>query len=304
MNPHDLTLASRRVGAAICAFGGSIKPEHVPRTASIFRPKGISSDESTSTGKVISYKAYKERLKSRYQVSGTHISWDVEEDPPVDSSDANQTRNNILAQMNTNESYAPKDSKADSESNSRNSLNKAGSRLTQSSYSSVVEMTSNGTKMKYRCKLCGQPKQNHNCPYRHFMQRSLGITVHPAVNSFTAHEPGALAAPLSDVNNFVSYDSDYGSSECTRMTSAAPGTGKHHHSHATIAPENSRPEVFQSPRPSLSPRTSSSGTTTPARDSSDKQGARKRSHSELETMEVDHDTSRPFIEEVTVSTIL
>ena len=33
--------------------------------------------------------------------------------------------------------------------------------------------------------------------------------VYPAVNSFTAFEPGTVAPPLTKMNNFVSYDSDY-----------------------------------------------------------------------------------------------
>jgi hypothetical protein len=35
--------------------------------------------------------------------------------------------------------------------------------------------------------------------------------VYPAVNSFTAAEPGHIAPPLTKMNNFVSYDSDHGS---------------------------------------------------------------------------------------------
>lgn len=58
-----------------------------------------------------------------------------------------------------------------------------------------------------RCKLCGQLKQNHNCPYQQSLQRSIGVMVYPAVNAYTASEPGVLAPALSKMNNFVSYDS-------------------------------------------------------------------------------------------------
>jgi len=58
-------------------------------------------------------------------------------------------------------------------------------------------------KMRYRCKLCGQPKQNHTCPYQQSLQRSIGVMVYPAVNSFTALEPGVLAPALSEMNNFI-----------------------------------------------------------------------------------------------------
>lgn len=293
MSPRDLSIASRRVGAAICAFGGIIKPEQASKkTASIFRPKGDSSGESINDGKLVSHQSYEERLRSRYILSGNHISWEIEENPPVESSDANQARNSILAQMNTSSgSYVPKDGKSSSD--------KAFPSDTLNPYASVVEMASNGTKMKYRCKLCGQPKQNHNCPYRQSMQRSLGITVHPAVNSFTAHEPGALAVALSEMNNFVSYDSDYGSSEPLRTAPAPPGTGKHRRTHASVTPDTFRPGVLLSPQSSLSARTPSPETTPPGRSDAKGTGARKRSHSEMETeAEVNHDTSVPFIQEI------
>jgi hypothetical protein len=72
--------------------------------------------------------------------------------------------------------------------------------------------------MKYRCKLCGQLKNNHNCPYRQPLQRSIGVMVYPAVNSFTSFEPGTIAPPLTKMNNFVSYDSDQGSPEPEHST--------------------------------------------------------------------------------------
>ncbi len=62
----------------------------------------------------------------------------------------------------------------------------------------------NGTKIKYRCKLCGQPKQNHTCSYQSAMVRSIGTMVYPAVNAFVSNEPGRLAPALSEMNNFTS----------------------------------------------------------------------------------------------------
>lgn len=63
--------------------------------------------------------------------------------------------------------------------------------------------------MRYRCKLCGQPKQNHTCPYQQSLQRSIGVTVYLAVNAYTADEPGRLAPALSDINNFVHGQDDF-----------------------------------------------------------------------------------------------
>lgn len=88
--------------------------------------------------------------------------------------------------------------------------NTPGGRST--SGSSVCSATDQ-PKMKYRCKLCGQPKQNHVCPFQQSLQRSIGTMVFPAVNAFTADEPGVLAAPLSEMNNFVSTGAEVSSNE-------------------------------------------------------------------------------------------
>eukprot|EP00586_Coscinodiscus_wailesii_P017773 CAMPEP_0172505884 /NCGR_PEP_ID=MMETSP1066-20121228/189593_1 /TAXON_ID=671091 /ORGANISM="Coscinodiscus wailesii, Strain CCMP2513" /LENGTH=544 /DNA_ID=CAMNT_0013282645 /DNA_START=1 /DNA_END=1635 /DNA_ORIENTATION=+ len=69
--------------------------------------------------------------------------------------------------------------------------------------SASVEGTPSQPKMKYRCKLCGLPKQNHVCAYQQSLQRSIGTQIYPAVNAFTADEPGVLAPALSEMNNFV-----------------------------------------------------------------------------------------------------
>merc|ERR1712238_412576 len=58
-------------------------------------------------------------------------------------------------------------------------------------------------KLRYRCKLCGQPKTNHVCPYQSSLVRSIGAMVHPAVNAFTAAEPGRLAPDLKEMNNLA-----------------------------------------------------------------------------------------------------
>jgi hypothetical protein len=81
--------------------------------------------------------------------------------------------------------------------------NASTSSPTISSCDSTTSSTCLDSKLKYRCKVCGQPKQNHVCPYRHSMQRSIGVTVHSAVNAYEAREPGYLTPSLSDMNNFM-----------------------------------------------------------------------------------------------------
>jgi hypothetical protein len=63
-------------------------------------------------------------------------------------------------------------------------------------------------KLKYRCKLCGQPKQNHTCPFQQALQRSIGTMTYSGLNAFQCHEPGELATPLCEMNNFVDLEND------------------------------------------------------------------------------------------------
>ena len=75
--------------------------------------------------------------------------------------------------------------------------------------------------------------------------------VYPAVNAFTASEPGRLTKPLREMNNFVSYDSDKGS-----PTSGLPhleGTVNNMPLRIThVTPEIKTRSVIQSPQSSLS----------------------------------------------------
>jgi len=60
-------------------------------------------------------------------------------------------------------------------------------------------------KMRYRCKLCGLPKQNHVCRFNQTLQRSIGAQVYPAINAYTSHEPGVLAQSLLDMSMNASH---------------------------------------------------------------------------------------------------
>jgi hypothetical protein len=89
----------------------------------------------------------------------------------------------------------------------------------------VEESTASGngmnSKIKYRCKLCGQLKQNHRCPFQSGLHRSIGVMVYCAVNAYTANEPGRLAAPLNEMNNLMFYDQDASSQSQTIIDIAA-----------------------------------------------------------------------------------
>jgi hypothetical protein len=72
---QDTVIATRRVEAAIYAFGGFLKPpvkKQQGAATSIFRHR-----------KTLSREFYDVRFHQRYFVNGTHISWEVEENPPV-----------------------------------------------------------------------------------------------------------------------------------------------------------------------------------------------------------------------------
>jgi hypothetical protein len=86
-------------------------------------------------------------------------------------------------------------------------------------------LTEKGTKIKYRCKLCGQPKQNHSCPYESSVVRSIGTMVYPAVNAFVSNEPGRLAPALSEMNNFTSLLSQDTSMAGGNQGGSFPGGG-------------------------------------------------------------------------------
>jgi hypothetical protein len=173
----DKLIASRRVMSAICAFGGN----------------------SSGSGTAKNMKHYKSDISNRYFEHQNRISWDFENDPPVESPSAASNslsspslkRKDEFFGLNAN---TPKKMKLEDGSGKLNG-SEDGAKSTPNG--------SEAPKMRYRCKLCGQPKQNHKCPYEKSLQRNIGITVHAAINAFTAAEPGKLTPALSEMNNFV-----------------------------------------------------------------------------------------------------
>lgn len=196
-------------------------------------------------------------------MNGSMISWDVEEDPPI----CIESDGPGLSSQSVDGSHSYSNGKeAGGDSNDSTNTNHTGP-----------------NKMKYRCKLCGQLKQNHECPYRKSLHRSIGVMVYPAVNSFTADEPGTVAPPLTKMNNFVSYDSDQGSPEPVYNkasfvprgafcpSTVTPATLQHHyHHHPGLA--------YYSPQSSLSTNHSEDMV---VGYSSGKKGEHKRMHSEI-----------------------
>eukprot|EP00804_Cyclotella_cryptica_P001183 CCRYP_017004-RA/>CCRYP_017004-RA protein AED:0.00 eAED:0.00 QI:965/1/1/1/1/1/2/414/923 len=179
---HQITLAKRRIFSSICAFGGCVPR----RTVSYESDAELTpSQKRDKEDKIL----YDKELPSRYFMKEHCISWDVElhdvTNPNADNKDSAKNRDDP-----TTSAYCAPVTPS-TPNNPSNSLDGSGLR-------------EKGKKVKYRCKLCGQPKQNHTCPYQSTVMRSIGTMVYPAVNAFVSDEPGRLAPALSEMNNFTS----------------------------------------------------------------------------------------------------
>jgi hypothetical protein len=212
MDSLDLKIARRRIESAVCAFGGYIQKrldrstevDSSNQKSSIFRRMEV---EFRKAGASHPDDSYVSRFNKRYFVKRSGISWDVEENPPIEIHGEKLSKKMSLK----NSSKLPARSKVKKESSECKS---PGSPATSSVQSDGgTPYSEHQQKMKYRCKLCGQPKQNHACPYRKSLQRSIGINVIPVVNGYTAEEPGVLTPALSDMNNFVSFAGSHSSGD-------------------------------------------------------------------------------------------
>jgi hypothetical protein len=141
-NPMDREVAFRRVNAALCAFGGEAI------LANRGRCDHSSSDYSMMSSHVESEKQrqYREVMLDRFYENDARLSWENEEDPPIDWSVSDDDDN-------------------------------------------VVEEDESSSSVK---------------PF----QRNIGVMVYPAVNAFTATEPGIITPALSDMNNSLNNNSN------------------------------------------------------------------------------------------------
>eukprot|EP00934_Nitzschia_sp_Nitz4_P009115 Nitzschia sp. Nitz4//scaffold68_size99682//51527//54845//NITZ4_004567-RA/size99682-snap-gene-0.2-mRNA-1//1//CDS//3329556602//9105//frame0 len=202
-DPHDIAVALRRVESAVCAFGGTFAGDRTSQfsnksstnSQSIFRekPGEVSSNSNATDGqRPRKLSKYDELLPGRYYENDNRLSWELEENPPIEEPETSSRKNQ------DEEEYDDKSKDADGEKGEDDNAEE-----TQDGNKDASGSKDDQPKMRYRCKLCGQPKQNHTCPYQQSLARSIGVMVYPAVNAFTASEPGVLAPPLSEMNNFV-----------------------------------------------------------------------------------------------------
>lgn len=222
-NPQDIITAQRRVTSAVCAFGGTFQGDRISHQAksnsaqSIFREKPSdsatvtpNSSASTSPGTHRSRQRakYDEMLPSRYYENDNRLSWEFEESPPIDDMGREEEEaDEIKREEGKNESGKDHDGDNKKDGDAEYGLDDDGKKTPTGS------KDGDQPKMRYRCKLCGQPKQNHTCPYQQSLARSIGTMIYPAVNAFTAAEPGCLAPALSEMNNFISGSDSVSSNE-------------------------------------------------------------------------------------------
>ena len=160
---------------------------------------------------------YEEALQGRYYENESRLSWEFEESPPIEI--LNDEGGGGLQDNNTKSDGDDSDS-TDSKDKSEGDMVCKPAGEDQDASTKSGGSSSPQPKMRYRCKLCGQPKQNHRCPYQQSLARSIGVMVYPAVNAFTAAEPGTIATPLSDMNNFTDIMKD--SASATDDTPSRP----------------------------------------------------------------------------------
>ena len=282
-SPQDIAVAVRRVTSAICAFGGGMSGDRGVSTSdkskeastttatsstnksgsssSIFREKDDGSKAATVTpsssagtppgNRSRPKMKYDEILPTRYYENENRLSWEFEEFPPVE----NMVNNSGSGKGDGGSGKGGGAGKDGQDRKSGDGYGRDLSSPTPNQKPNAVPSDPNSKskigsppdqpKMRYRCKLCGQPKQNHICPFTHSLQRNIGIMVYPAVNAFTASEPGKLAPALADMNNFISTGSESHSS--AESSPSRPTPDRPHKS--SLAPgktPNVTPETMRS----------------------------------------------------------
>ncbi|KAL3758112.1 hypothetical protein ACHAWU_004193 [Discostella pseudostelligera] len=242
LHQAQLIIAKRRISSSICAFGGSLPSRMVSPSPSSESdgPSNIHGARHSTNRNESTFKeetpqereeriSYEQSLEGRYVVKNC-ISWEVElheviAPQVVGDGRRGQKKSGVSGKSMTIEKRQIGVFK---KGNSPQMSSKYCAPVTPSSPGdnldggipttpgglslggddpnspNLLSPQEKGTKIKYRCKLCGQPKQNHTCSYQSAMVRSIGTMVYPAVNAFVSNEPGRLAPALSEMNNFTS----------------------------------------------------------------------------------------------------
>lgn len=282
---QDVAVARRRIDSSVCVFGGHLNRdrtahgEKMPGNQTTLKGAGShatvtpSSSVGTPPGSRFhsrSKKQYEEGLPGRYYESESRLSWEFEETPPIEIGREDEEKDN--------------DGKTGASSDDKSRSDDQYCKQIDGDYAGKPSSPSPAPKMRYRCKLCGQPKQNHNCPYQQSLARSIGVNVYPAVNAFSAAEPGTIAPALSEMNNFVdqkeasSNESSPSRPTPERVRVAVPTTTEEKAS-TQVTPESMRSSPRSPSSPSLTPGTPAR--TPRSRNGLGRRGNKKRGYSEM-----------------------
>jgi hypothetical protein len=298
--PQDMAIARRRVDSSVCAFGGNLNGEKRASDSKNLERKGIFRDKETtkgqssatvtpssssgsparSAGQTRARMKYEEELPGRYYENESRLSWEFEEAPPVEiSREEDNIVNGESHQFDSTDGGVGRDSKG----LDMDRFDKSANDLDDSS----EKGQSGGSpqpKMRYRCKLCGQPKQNHTCPYQQSLARSIGVNVYPTVNAFAAAEPGSITPALSEMNNFVDVQRETSSNESSpsrptpdrmrRSTAASTPSNQ-------VTPDSMRSSPRQAHSPSSMGPASLSGRTPTRANGMGRRSGKKRSRSQV-----------------------
>lgn len=158
---NDVKVSRRRINSALCAFGGVVIP-----------PAG-----SIGSSKSGHEKKYEDSLPDRYYEEENRLSWEIEEDPPVEL-DFEESDHSV-------------------DKNEAKKRNRSSPKVPTS------------------------------------LQRDIGVMVYPAVNAFTAAEPGIMTPALDEMNNFV--DSP---SRSTPLKEETKANGTKDQSLPLVSPDN------------------------------------------------------------------
>ncbi len=201
----DLVVAQRRIESAICVFGGNCsnrkkKKQVAPDESknSIFRRKNVNFESTTSR--------YSAAVANRFYEHNNRISWEFETDCPVDGESCiSRGRHTPTALVKRKSPTYELDKTTPKKLKEDENYVSSSSSVSSSRATPTPKDGDHPNKMRYRCKLCGQPKTNHICPFKKSLLRSIGVNVYSAVNAYNATEPGKLAPALSEMNNFVQW---------------------------------------------------------------------------------------------------
>jgi hypothetical protein len=214
------------------------EPATVTPSSSGASSSAAEQQHNTSTKSKISREQakYDGALPTRYYESDNRLSWEFEENPPIGSnsnkdgsggdrkgrarsgedvkfeeSPNKKRRTGINGEYCADVATDDSDDESKGDGNDNDNEDDISSKKTKGDIDGDDGKDQDGSspeskrahKLRYRCKLCGQPKTNHVCPYQQSLVRSIGAMVHPAVNAFTAAEPGILATDLKEMNNLA-----------------------------------------------------------------------------------------------------